>query len=93
MVGVLNFRRSGRTHVRLPLSLCLALGTLLASSQAIAEPLPRTPQGFPLRPLILMAPANPGGGWDQLARLIQLVLVQEDILPVPLQVINRGGAG
>ena len=40
-----------------------------------------------------MAPANPGGGWDQLARLIQLVLIEEEMLPVSLQVINRGGAG
>jgi putative tricarboxylic transport membrane protein len=46
-----------------------------------------------LRPIILMAPANPGGGWDQLARLIQLVLTEERIVPVPLQVVNRGGAG
>jgi putative tricarboxylic transport membrane protein len=40
-----------------------------------------------------MAPANPGGGWDQTARLVQQVLSTERILPVPVEVINRGGAG
>jgi putative tricarboxylic transport membrane protein len=40
-----------------------------------------------------MAPANPGGGWDQLARLMQLVIRQEALSPVPVEVLNRGGAG
>lgn len=40
-----------------------------------------------------MAPANPGGGWDQTARLVQQILSTGKILPVPSEVINRGGAG
>jgi putative tricarboxylic transport membrane protein len=40
-----------------------------------------------------MAPANPGGGWDQTARVIQHVLTQRDITPEPVEVFNRGGAG
>jgi putative tricarboxylic transport membrane protein len=39
-----------------------------------------------------MAPVNPGGGWDQTARLVQQLLAVERILPVPVEVINRGGA-
>jgi putative tricarboxylic transport membrane protein len=74
----------------LTLLLCV---TCLARGAVWAAPLPRTASGFPLRPLILIAPANPGGGWDQLARLIQLVLIEEEIVPVALQVVNRGGAG
>ena len=74
-------------------SFCLLSLLSIWSVAAAAEPRPRTTHGFPQRPIILMAPANPGGGWDQLARLIQLVLVEEKILPVPLQVVNRGGAG
>src|SRR5262245_1738849 len=48
---------------------------------------------FPKKPITLMAPANPGGGWDQTARVIQQVLTNEHILPVPSEVINRPGAG
>lgn len=40
-----------------------------------------------------MAPANPGGGWDQTARVVQQVLSGERILPVASEVINRQGAG
>jgi len=79
--------------IRVTLSCCVALGVALAAAPASNEPQPRTRSGFPLRPLILIAPANPGGGWDQLARLVQFVLVEQNILPVPIQVVNRGGAG
>jgi putative tricarboxylic transport membrane protein len=48
---------------------------------------------FPKKPITIMAPANPGGGWDQTARVIQQVLTTEHILPVPSEVINRPGAG
>ena len=47
---------------------------------------------FPSRPLIIMAPANPGGGTDQIARLMRIVLTEEGLSPKPIQVINRGGA-
>ena len=49
--------------------------------------------GFPDKAITLLVGANPGGGWDQLARLMQHILVSEDISPVPVEVINRGGAG
>ena len=48
---------------------------------------------FPKKPITIMAPANPGGGWDQTARVIQQVLSSERILPVASEVINRQGAG
>lgn len=48
---------------------------------------------FPERPIVLLAPANPGGGWDQTARLMQHVLTTQHLVPVPVEVVNRGGAG
>lgn len=48
---------------------------------------------FPQRPLSLLVPANPGGGWDQLARLMQHVIVADHLSPKPLDVFNKGGAG
>lgn len=48
---------------------------------------------FPQRPLSLLVPANPGGGWDQLARLIQHVIVADHLSPKPIDVFNKGGAG
>lgn len=49
--------------------------------------------GFPYRPLSLLVPANPGGGWDQLARLMQQVITASQLSPKPLDVFNKGGAG
>lgn len=65
---------------------------LLAAALAIVA-LPRTPDGYPNRPIMIMAPANPGGGWDQTARVIQQVLLTGQIVPEPVEVFNRGGAG
>ena len=48
---------------------------------------------FPVKPLTLMAPANPGGGWDQTARFIQQALTGEKVVAVPVEVVNRPGAG
>lgn len=52
-----------------------------------------TSSGYPHKPISIMAPTNPGGGWDQTARLVQQVWTSERILPVPVEVTNRGGAG
>jgi putative tricarboxylic transport membrane protein len=48
---------------------------------------------FPTKPLTIMAPANPGGGWDSTARLMQQVLTSQQIVTVPIEVVNRPGAG
>ncbi len=48
---------------------------------------------YPSEPVTILVPAAPGGGWDQLARVMQHVYVGENILGVPLEVENRGGAG
>ena len=52
-----------------------------------------TPSGYPQGAITLMAPANPGGGWDQTARQIQQVWTEAGIVGVPVEVVNRGGAG
>lgn len=64
-----------------------ALGGLLATGCA------RDASNFPARPLKIMSPSNPGGGTDQLARVLRLVVAEERLSPRPIEVINRGGAG
>lgn len=41
----------------------------------------------------IMAPANPGGGWDQTARLAQAVFRELGIIPGSVEVFNVPGAG
>ena len=42
--------------------------------------------------LTIMAPAGPGGGWDQTARSMQMALQEASIVPT-VEVVNVPGAG
>ena len=65
----------------------LGLTTALASQPAMAEFTPRKPVEF-----IIMA--GTGGGADQMARLMQSIIEQNDLSPVPFIPINKpGGSG
>ncbi len=67
---------------------------LLAGAAAMLLPAQgRANPAFPERPLSLLVPANPGGGWDQLARLMQQVITGAHLSPKPVDVFNKGGAG
>ena len=80
-------------------AIVLAAGVLTAgctrgpATERPAAALAPTAAGYPQGALTLIAPANPGGGWDQTARQIQQVWTETGILGVPVEVINRGGAG
>ncbi len=50
-------------------------------------------QWSPAQPMTIVAPANPGGGWDQTARFMQLALEKEKLVGTAVEVENRGGAG
>lgn len=62
-----------------------------AGGSAAAQPV--TVGGFPTKTLRIMAPANPGGGWDSTSRSVEQVLEGEKIAAQPVEVFNRGGAG
>ena len=47
----------------------------------------------PDKPITIIVPSNPGGGWDQTARFVQQTIIQNEMLPVSIEVINRGGGG
>jgi putative tricarboxylic transport membrane protein len=71
-------------HVALA-SLVVALSLTLAAPSESAT--------YPARPLELVAPANPGGGWDALARTMNRVLEIEKLYPQPMSVLNKPGGG
>ncbi len=78
---------------------CLVSSLVLAGCTGGLRPerpataLESTPSGYPQGAITLIAPASPGGGWDQTARQIQQVWTEEGIVGVPVEVVNRGGAG
>jgi putative tricarboxylic transport membrane protein len=48
---------------------------------------------FPSKPIRIMAPASPGGGWDQTSRVAQEVIQQAKLSPTNTEVFNVPGAG
>lgn len=66
-----------------------AASTDIATGAALAP----TAGGFPNKAIQIMAPANPGGGWDTTARLLAQTLTEAGISPVPVEVFNVPGAG
>ena len=47
----------------------------------------------PQRPIEIIAPAGPGGGWDLLARTMQKALTDEKLVNKPIIVTNKPGGG
>jgi len=47
----------------------------------------------PSRTIELIAPANPGGGWDMLCRTVQKALVDEKLVEKNVIVVNKPGGG
>ncbi len=68
----------------------LALGALVATTLAT----PAFAAWEPTKPVEFVVPAGTGGGADQMARLLQGIVIKHKLMKEPLIVINRsGGAG
>ena len=71
----------------------IAAATALASAAMLATPLAQA-AWEPTKPVEFIVPAGTGGGADQMARLIQGVVVKHNLMKQPLVVVNKsGGAG
>jgi tripartite-type tricarboxylate transporter receptor subunit TctC len=69
---------------------CLAC----AVTSALAVPAGAQSSGPLTKPIELIAPASPGGGWDTTARVLAGALQEEKIVTVPITVVNKpGGSG
>mgnify|MGYP001241958742 CR=1 FL=1 len=65
----------------------------LALVVAVGFPASAAPAAYPSKPLEIIAPANPGGGFDALARAINRALEVEKLYPQPMSVVNKPGGG
>ncbi len=66
--------------------------TAAATTAATTAPA-ATPNPYPTKAIAIMAPANPGGGFDTTARLFARALTEDKIVSVPVTVTNKPGAG
>jgi tripartite-type tricarboxylate transporter receptor subunit TctC len=71
----------------------VAAAAVLASAAMLAAPLAHA-AWEPTKPVEFVVPAGTGGGADQMARLIQGIVVKHNLMKQPLVVVNKsGGAG
>ena len=80
---LLTKRRAASVGVALLASFVLLLGLVA----------PALAQGAVPNSLRIMAPASPGGGWDQTARYAQAVFREAGIIPGTVEAFNVPGAG
>lgn len=78
-----------RRRLAAPVLIALALLAAACSARAAAD----SGQDSPSQPLRIMAPADPGGGWDSTARAMQQALDPGGTAPASVEVYNVGGAG
>jgi putative tricarboxylic transport membrane protein len=69
------------------------LGGLIASVAMLSHPGVVFADWKPTKPIEIIAPAGPGGGWDLLARTMQQALTQEKLVAQPIVVTNKPGGG
>lgn len=68
------------------------LRTLLCAAACWA--MPAGAQGWlPEKPIEIVVPTTPGGGIDRTARLLQKILQDGGLVPVPVTVVNKPGGG
>lgn len=73
--------------------LARAMGAVLAIAAA-AMALPASAAWEPSRPVEFVVPAGTGGGADQMARLLQGIVIKHQLMKQPMIVMNKaGGAG
>jgi len=67
----------------------LLASVVMAGSAGVAQ----AADWKPTKPIELIAPAGPGGGWDLLARSMQKALTEEKLVDQPVLVTNKPGGG
>jgi tripartite-type tricarboxylate transporter receptor subunit TctC len=66
---------------------------VLVALVASVGTLSAAPGWKPTKTIELVAPANPGGGWDMLCRVVQKALVDEKLVEKNVIVVNKPGGG
>ena len=76
------------------LSCRLGFAAALGTTFALAAAVPSMAAWEPNRPVEIIVPAGPGGGADQMARVIQGIVTKHQLMKQSMVVINKaGGAG
>jgi len=66
---------------------------LIVALAGVVTTVSAAPTWKPTKTIELVAPANPGGGWDMLCRVVQKTLVDEKLVEKNVIVVNKPGGG
>jgi len=66
---------------------------LLIALVGVVSTVTAAPSWKPTKTIEIIAPANPGGGWDMLARVVQKSLMDEKLVEKNIIVVNKPGGG
>jgi putative tricarboxylic transport membrane protein len=90
----MNIAVRARRRARLALAVVSAstASLALASCSAFSTEAQQASANYPVEPVTLTAPAEPGSGWDTTARALAQTLEEESLTDSPLPVQNRTGA-
>ncbi|MHB0896271.1 MAG: Bug family tripartite tricarboxylate transporter substrate binding protein [Spirochaetales bacterium] len=67
---------------------------LIIALVGVVSTVAAAPSWKPTKTIEIVAPANPGGGWDMLARVVQKSLMDEKLVDKNIIVVNKpGGSG
>ncbi len=66
---------------------------LLIALVGVVSTVTAAPGWKPTKTIEIIAPANPGGGWDMLARVVQKSLMDEKLVEKNVIVVNKPGGG
>ena len=80
-------------QVRHPVAGFLAIAILAAAGPGCGNDVDDAGAEWPRRDLKIMAPADPGGGWDTTAREMARVIEDGNVIPKNVEVYNVSGAG
>src|SRR5437879_13224097 len=87
-----NRRKEMRNLTVRPWSKTAALALFAAAGAAV--PLEAPAAWEPTKTVEFIVPAGTGGGADQMARVIQLIIAKHNLMKQPMVVVNKaGGAG
>ncbi|RDJ21698.1 tripartite tricarboxylate transporter substrate binding protein [Bosea caraganae] len=75
------------------MTLTKVLACALAFAGFCAAPIAASAQDYPSKPIRWIIPYNPGGATDASARILQIAIEQNKLLPQPIAAVNVGGAG
>src|SRR2546422_4802184 len=92
--GTMMPRLERKPMTRLIHAVRLGLTGVLGAAFGLAPATPSFAAWEPTQPIEIIVPAGPGGGADQMARVIQEIATKHKLTNVSMKVVNKaGGAG